>query len=303
MAGCEIAPERSRCSPKVMLNRCSASAKRLSLKHHRWPGPRFLAELSVVPEPVANFQIRASEASSSEHVHLPPDHFTCDECLNEMADSGDRRFRYPFINCTQCGPRYTLIERLPYDRANTSMARFPLCHQCAAEYANPGERRFHAEPLACPRCGPRLEFRIPGSNAQFGADALSATTDALRTGKIVAVKGIGGYHLLCDAANSRVVATLRARKNRPDKPLAVMFPLEPDLAALHCATVPDSCPRDYAARSGASDCAGAKAPYQRPRARNCTERGRYRRHASLQPTSPFAACGFWCPARRNFRQY
>lgn len=202
--------------------------------------PKIFAELSVVPEPVANFQIRASEASSSEHVHLPPDHFTCDECLNEMANSGDRRFRYPFINCTQCGPRYTLIERLPYDRANTSMARFPLCHQCAAEYANPGERRFHAEPLACPRCGPRLEFRIPGSNAQFGADALSATTDALRTGKIVAVKGIGGYHLLCDAANSRVVATLRARKNRPDKPLAVMFPLEPDLAALHCATVPDS---------------------------------------------------------------
>ena len=156
-----------------------------------------------------------------------------------MADSGDRRFRYPFINCTQCGPRYTLIERLPYDRANTSMARFALCEQCAAEYTNPGDRRFHAEPLACARCGPDLEFRIPGRNVQLGADALFATTNALRTGKIVAVKGIGGYHLLCDAANSSVVATLRARKNRPDKPLAVMFPLEPGLAALHGATVPD----------------------------------------------------------------
>ena len=201
--------------------------------------PEILAELSIAPEPVANFQIRVSEASSSEHIHLPPDHFACDECLNEMADSGDRRFRYPFINCTQCGPRYTLIERLPYDRANTSMAHFPLCQQCAAEYANPAERRFHAEPLACPRCGPCLEFRIPGSNARFGVGALSATIDALRKEKIVAVKGIGGYHLLCDAANSRVIATLRTRKNRPEKPLAVMFPLEPNLAALHIATDPD----------------------------------------------------------------
>ena len=114
----------------------------------------------------------------------------------------NRRFRYPFINCTQCGPRYTVIERLPYDRANTSMARFPLCPQCAAEYADPSDRRFHAEPLACPQCGPRLEYRTLGNDAQFGADALSAAIDTLRSGKIVAVKGIGGYHLLCDAANS-----------------------------------------------------------------------------------------------------
>jgi len=201
--------------------------------------PKILVELSVPPEFVGNFQIRASEMSSSEHVHLPPDHFACDECLREMADANDRRFRYPFINCTQCGPRYTLIERLPYDRANTSMAHFTLCPQCAAEYADPGERRFHAEPLACPRCGPRVEFKARESNPLFGADALSATIHALRAGKIVTVKGIGGYHLLCDAANSSAVATLRARKNRPDKPLAVMFPLERNLVSLYGATIPD----------------------------------------------------------------
>ena len=199
--------------------------------------PKLLADESVAPETVVDFQIRASEAVRSEHIHLPPDHFACDECLAEMNDAEDRRFRYPFINCTQCGPRYTLIERLPYDRANTSMARFALCPQCAAEYADPADRRFHAEPLACPRCGPRLQFRRAGAEARFGADALAATIGALREGKIIAVKGIGGYHLLCNAADSIAVATLRARKNRPDKPLAVLFPLEPDLAALRRATL------------------------------------------------------------------
>jgi hydrogenase maturation protein HypF len=200
--------------------------------------PKVLADYPAAPEPFVDFQIRVSETSRSEHIHLPPDHFACDDCLSEMSDPRDRRFRYPFINCTQCGPRYTLIERLPYDRANTSMARFVLCPQCAAEYANPNDRRFHAEPLACPRCGPRLEFRMPGSGTQFGAGALAATIDALRAGKIIAVKGIGGYHLLCDAANSIAVAMLRTRKKRPDKPLAVMFPLELDLAALRRASLP-----------------------------------------------------------------
>jgi hydrogenase maturation protein HypF len=200
--------------------------------------PKVLSERMVAPEAIADFQIHVSEAAFSEHIHLPPDHFACDECLAEMNNSRDRRFRYPFINCTQCGPRYTLIERLPYDRANTSMARFPLCPQCAAEYADPSDRRFHAEPLACPQCGPRLEYRSFGSDAQFAAAALSAAIDALRSGKIVAVKGIGGYHILCDARNSAAVISLRARKKRPDKPLAVMFPLQPDLASLRKATAP-----------------------------------------------------------------
>jgi hydrogenase maturation protein HypF len=133
-----------------------------------------------------------------------------------------------------------LIERLPYDRANTSMAGFRLCPGCAAEYADPLNRRFHAEPIACPQCGPHLAFKTPSAEQQPGTDALSAAVAALRSGKIVAVKGIGGYHLMCDAANSAAVATLRARKPRPDKPLAVMFPLQGDLAALMRAATPDA---------------------------------------------------------------
>ena len=201
--------------------------------------PELLSDLSVEETPATDFRIRASKAGISARTHVPPDYFTCDECLGEMNDPGDRRSRYPFINCTQCGPRYTLIERLPYDRSNTSMAGFPLCSQCAAEYADMDNRRFHAEPVGCAKCGPRLEFRISGKPVQVGADPLEATIRALRSGQIVAVKGTGGYHLLCDAANCATVAILRARKSRPDKPLAVMFPLEPGLGTLRRAAVLD----------------------------------------------------------------
>ncbi len=177
--------------------------------------PEILSESTALPELSEEFQIRSSEAAGPAQAHVPPDYFACDDCLAELNNSSDRRFRYPFINCTQCGPRYTLINRLPYDRVNTSMACFPLCPLCAAEYEDPGDRRFHAEPIACPQCGPCLEFRVDGKQAEHGANALSAAVVALQSGKIVAVKGIGGYHLLCDARSSGAVITLRSRKRRP----------------------------------------------------------------------------------------
>lgn len=190
--------------------------------------PLAQAELvSTESKPVLNltgFDIVASAKRADAEIHLPPDYFCCDDCLHELRDPSNRRYRYPFINCTQCGPRYTLIARLPYDRANTSMSGFPLCDACRAEYENPSDRRFHAEPVACAACGPRLWFAADGGRVEGSDAAIRACVDVLRAGRIVAVKGIGGYHLLCDAASDEAVARLRARKHRPDKPLAVMFP-------------------------------------------------------------------------------
>jgi hydrogenase maturation protein HypF len=187
-------------------------------------------ERSAMERPVAGgFAILASEADRPAEIHVPPDQFTCDDCLRELADPADRRFGYPFINCTQCGPRYSIITRLPYDRANTTMAGFPLCPDCAAEYADPLDRRFHAEPIACAVCGPVLRYTNKDDPDAAGPEALDACVAALRAGAVVAVKGIGGYHLVCDAANADAVATLRRRKGRPHKPLAVLVP---DLGAL-----------------------------------------------------------------------
>ena len=169
------------------------------------------------------FEILSSAGSLHAQVHVPPDNFLCDDCRREMLDPNDRRYRYPFINCTQCGPRYTLITRMPYDRPNTTMADFPLCAACRAEYEDPHNRRFHAQPLACPVCGPHLSFVSTHERAE-GVVALAACVAALRRGEIVAVKGIGGYHLMCDALNTAAITRLRDSKHRPYKPLALMFP-------------------------------------------------------------------------------
>lgn len=196
-------------------------------------------------EPVSNedhadFVIKASTADTASNIHLPPDYFTCADCLHEMNDPADRRHGYAFINCTQCGPRYTLITALPYDRPNTAMAAFTLCPDCAREYADPMNRRFHAEPMACPVCGPHLEFIDARETITNDAAALTAAVAALKAGRIVAVKGVGGYHLLCDAASDAAVSELRRRKRRPAKPLAVMFPAQGSHLAAAVQLTPDA---------------------------------------------------------------
>jgi len=196
---------------------------------------RFLARLPAEAPPLARiervaaesvpvtgetgFAIRASPPGGEPSAAVTADTATCAECLEELFDPADRRHRYPFVNCTNCGPRFTIVRGVPYDRPLTTMAGFTMCPACAAEYENPLDRRFHAQPNACPECGPRA--RLVGSDAE---DAVAAAASALRDGAILAVKGVGGYHLACRADDEAAVAALRARKHREDKPFALMAP-------------------------------------------------------------------------------
>ena len=173
----------------------------------------------------AAFAIAHSEGHHGHAVLVSPDVATCGNCLADMRDPANRRYRYPFTNCTDCGPRYTITHSIPYDRATTSMSCFPLCPDCAAEYNDPLDRRFHAQPNACPVCGPKVwlasapegDPRIPGPELAEGQRAIERTAAALRAGNIVAVKGLGGFHLVCDATSSEAIALLRERKCRPHK--------------------------------------------------------------------------------------
>ncbi len=192
---------------------------------------RFSAR-KVPPSGARRFEIRESRTEGIALSTIPPDIATCPECLAELSDPADRRYRYPFTNCTNCGPRFTIVSSLPYDRERTSMSAFPMCPECRKEYEDPSDRRFHAEPNACPVCGPRLSLLGPDGAPAPAADPLEAAAEALARGKILAVRGLGGFQLAADATSEDAVRTLRGRKHREEKPFAVMFP---DIAAARAA--------------------------------------------------------------------
>jgi len=174
------------------------------------------------------FIIKKSISNKETSLDISPDISICDDCSKELFDENDRRYMYPFINCTNCGPRFTIINNVPYDRKNTTMQDFRMCKNCKNEYNNPADRRFHAQPDACWDCGPNIELvtskKLEVKSLSTGNDAIEKTIELLKKGKIIAVKGIGGFHIACDAANEHAVKKLRLRKNRPDKPFAVMMP-------------------------------------------------------------------------------
>jgi hydrogenase maturation protein HypF len=192
------------------------------------PSLSHITDLTVTPQPLhgyTDFTILASidTADGRPFTLVSPDVSTCDDCLRELLDPSDRRYLYPFINCTQCGPRYSITRSVPYDRPNTTMAGFTMCSECLREYQDPRDRRFHAQPNACATCGPHVEFSVRSSEFRVKqTEALRAAIQLLKDGGIVAIKGIGGFHLACDAANDEAVTRLREKKRKSNKPFAVM---------------------------------------------------------------------------------
>jgi hydrogenase maturation protein HypF len=197
----------------------------MAIKYHR-------------PVGYKNFEIRQSQAQVGKYQLISPDVATCQACLGELLNPEDRRYRYPFTNCTNCGPRFTIIESMPYDRPKTTMRYFQMCSQCQAEYDNPLDRRFHAQPNACPKCGPQVDLVDNKGNLVDDSNSIAVASQLLEEGKIVAIKGLGGFLLACDATNNIAVQALRQRKNRPSKPLALMVATVEE-AKRHCYVSPE----------------------------------------------------------------
>ncbi|CAM3897414.1 carbamoyltransferase HypF [Mesobacillus zeae] len=215
MDGVNICAEGSKAKIESFIESIRSNAPRLSKIQQ-------IVVETATPAGASEFKIIPSLRQGSSMLVIPIDSAVCDDCLEEMRNPNDFRYHYPFINCTQCGPRYTIISELPYDRPFTSMEVFPMCSDCQSEYDNPRNRRHHAQPIACPTCGPKVSLFGSDGSAVPGKNAIKRAAEMLKTGLIVAVKGLGGYHLCCDARNDAAVAMLRKRKNRLIKPLAVM---------------------------------------------------------------------------------
>lgn len=192
------------------------------------PPISLIQNISIEKLPLNNFrdfEIRKSDLRGAPNAIVLPDIATCKDCFEEIFDVNNRRYLYPFTNCTNCGPRYSILESLPYDRARTTMKIFNMCPECKAEYENPDDRRFHAQPNACPVCGPYVElWNSDGAILNFHNDAISETINAIKEGKIIAIKGLGGFHLVVDAMNINAIKRLRKNKNREEKPFALMYP-------------------------------------------------------------------------------
>ncbi|MBV8929120.1 MAG: carbamoyltransferase HypF [Mycobacteriaceae bacterium] len=264
--------------------RNDSSGAIIEIEGHEGDIDAFLGRLRDRPPPLAviesietaelplaggtGFTIADTSRSDGGRTLASPDVAMCTQCAAEQRDPANRRYRHAFVNCTNCGPRFTIIASLPYDRASTTMASFAMCDDCAREYADPNDRRFHAQPVCCPNCGPTLRFRAAGGRIADGEAGLQQARRLLRDGAVLAVKGIGGYHLACDAANELAVAELRRRKRRGDKPFALMVP---DLAtARRVAVVDPACARVLSGpqrpivlmpRRPGADVADAVAPY------------------------------------------